>query len=543
MELNQKSQIKIAGSVILLIVCVWPAVAGLPSGYQAVEGYSSIVSCSNQGDYSTYRGSRTRSYWEYAAAAGDYVQWDTASVSSGYITGRTTFIWSGANGIRWGLHDLYLNGRYILRFNSGQTTDCAWTNGNGELFFDFKNNNADNAGVYYLTVPTSAITPSGRATIRVQAAESGGGLDWIMVHNFADTIDYEMARDQLDYNHIGRSDGVIDGNCADGIQNGDETGVDCGGRCVTTDQEVCNGLDDNKNCFTDEGFNCPSKLTYGHYYVIAHSSLSENAAQYVADINDIGYPVLVDVLGFPPEVDTYIADFALEDCGAGYCGYYDGLRTVDGITGGYIALWDSPIRNPTSFPRNMCYDLLFETIHGFTAALKYDIYTYQIRHQVMFRGEDFDIIFEVEALERLGATSCVETLYSVFYNHSSFPHFPVYYDIREKYGWEPIRLFLIALNQIKDEVTVDTDDQECFYLSVLIGEDVSPIYEAHNRPISQQTKDMIGQHLSCGSLSVFADRWLESCSEPDWCDGSDMDFNEFVDFVDFAFCALRSTWP
>ena len=540
MKLNGKSQIKIAGSVILLIVCVWPAVAGLPSGYQAVEGYSSIVGCSNQGDYSTYRGSMTRSYWEYAARAGDYVQWDTASVPSGYITGRTTFIWSGANGIRTGLHDLYLNGRYILRFNSGQTTDHVWTNGSYELFFDFKNENADNAGVYYLTVPVSAIGPSSSARIEVRAAVSGSGLDWIMVHDFADTIDYEMARGQLDYNHIGRSDDVIGGDCADGIQNGDETGVDCGGNCMTADQEVCNGLDDNKNCLIDEGLTCLSKFTYGHYYVIADSSLAQNARDYVRDINDIGYPVLVDVLGFPPEVDMYIADFTLEGFPGGY---YAGLRTVDGITGGYIALWDSPISTPASFPRNMCYDLLYETIHGFTASLKYDIHTYQIRHQVINRGEDFDIIFELEALGRLGATSCVDELQSVFYNHSSFPHFPVYYDIRDRYGWEPIRLFLIALNQIKDEVKVDTDDQECFYLSVLIGEDVSPIYEAHNRTISQQTKDMIGQHLNCGSLSVFADRWLESCSEPDWCDGSDMDFSEFVDFVDFAFCALRSPWP
>ncbi|MHA1592756.1 MAG: alpha/beta fold hydrolase, partial [Candidatus Heimdallarchaeaceae archaeon] len=40
--------------------------------------------------------------------------------------------------------------------------------------------------------------------------------------------------------------------CSDGIMNGDELGIDCGGSCITQDKEVCNGLDDNHNCAIDE---------------------------------------------------------------------------------------------------------------------------------------------------------------------------------------------------------------------------------------------------------------------------------------------------
>jgi len=36
------------------------------------------------------------------------------------------------------------------------------------------------------------------------------------------------------------------GTCFDNIKNQLETGVDCGGTCVTSTTEICNGIDDNK---------------------------------------------------------------------------------------------------------------------------------------------------------------------------------------------------------------------------------------------------------------------------------------------------------
>lgn len=404
--------------------------------------------------------------------------------------GRVTFIWSGANGDGKGTHDLYLNRRKILTFTN-QAFDYTWKNGNYELFFDFKNRNAENSGVYYLTVPSSILSAENKATIRVQSVKSEGGYDWFMIHNFTDTIEYEKTSkryDELNYNHIGRANEIITGNCSDGIQNGDETGIDCGGSCITDVNEICNCIDDNKDCLIDEEV----RFFYGHYYVIANLCFEQNARNYVKDVNDIGYPVLADVLGFTPETNIYIADFTLKD----FLGdFYLGLGMIDGVTGGYIVLWDEPIRNPTTFPRNICYDLFYETIHGFTEPLKYNIHTLETRHRVMGRGEDFDIIFEVEALERLGATVCLDELYAVFYSNESFPHFPVYYDIREKYGWEPIKKFLKTLNDIKDQTHVNTDDQECFYLSISVGEDVSAIYEAHNKTISQETKNKIRNYF------------------------------------------------
>lgn len=35
-------------------------------------------------------------------------------------------------------------------------------------------------------------------------------------------------------------------------------------------------------------------------------------------------------------------------------------------------------------------------------------------------------------------------------------------------------------------------------------------------------------------LAVVASRWLSACSEPDWCDGADLDQDSVVNFVDVA---------
>jgi hypothetical protein len=442
----------------------------------AVEGFAAIVDSSNGGIYPTYRGQPTQSYWEYAGF-NQAVAWKTASVPLSYTGGRVTFVWSGANGIGKGSHDLYLNGMKVLTFDSAQTGQYAWKNGNYELFFDFKNHNADNAGVYYFTVPVSVVTPGSPSVMKVESGATEASYAWFMIHAFSDTIGYETAAQQVRYDHIGRASETIVGDCTDGIQDGDETGVDCGGSCPN-------------QCLA--GANV--KFRYGHYYVRVTQTSQQNAMSYIRDINDLGYPVLIGVLGFSPEIDTYIVDFTYKASG-GVAAWYSGLSTVDGVTGGNIAVWDEPIRVSAPFPRDMCYDLLYETIHGLTEPLKRNIHTYAARHGVMARGEDFDIIFEAEALDRLGARDCVNELYAAFYNNGAFPHFPIYYDVRKKYGWEPIQMFLSALNQIKDEIHVNTDDQECYYLSIMVGEDVSSIYEAHNKTITQETKDAIKRDL------------------------------------------------
>lgn len=40
--------------------------------------------------------------------------------------------------------------------------------------------------------------------------------------------------------------------CSNGVQDGDEAGIDCGGRCFSpTILELCDGVDNNKDCLVD----------------------------------------------------------------------------------------------------------------------------------------------------------------------------------------------------------------------------------------------------------------------------------------------------
>ncbi len=50
-------------------------------------------------------------------------------------------------------------------------------------------------------------------------------------------------------------------SCSDSIQNQDETGIDCGGVCTTNDTEICDGIDNNKNCLIDEVKECREATT------------------------------------------------------------------------------------------------------------------------------------------------------------------------------------------------------------------------------------------------------------------------------------------
>lgn len=45
-------------------------------------------------------------------------------------------------------------------------------------------------------------------------------------------------------------------NCSDGIQNQGELAVDCAGQCIISTEEICDSIDNDKDCYIDEGGIC-----------------------------------------------------------------------------------------------------------------------------------------------------------------------------------------------------------------------------------------------------------------------------------------------
>ncbi|MBI2550658.1 hypothetical protein HYV83_05805 [Candidatus Woesearchaeota archaeon] len=45
-------------------------------------------------------------------------------------------------------------------------------------------------------------------------------------------------------------------SCSDGYKNQDEVGADCGGVCTTSDAELCDGIDNDRNCLIDDAEDC-----------------------------------------------------------------------------------------------------------------------------------------------------------------------------------------------------------------------------------------------------------------------------------------------
>lgn len=200
-------------SVFILVVFVTASTfaEGEP---QAAEGFSTKIYASRTVNFSTYRGTKTTSYYEYAGK-NEYIEWYTDTTPSTYTTGKVTFLWSGLTGPDSGSHHISLNGKRIITFTSGYRQDKTWASGDYELFFDYRRTISYGswfrrryygAGVYYLTAPADDVIPGEKNRIKIEAGSGSAKYDRAMVHNFTDTLSYEKANGTLNYDHIGRAE-------------------------------------------------------------------------------------------------------------------------------------------------------------------------------------------------------------------------------------------------------------------------------------------------------------------------------------------------
>jgi parallel beta-helix repeat protein len=86
-----------------------------------------------------------------------------------------------------------------------------------------------------------------------------------------------------------------------------------------------------------------------------------------------------------------------------------------------------------------------------------------------------------------------------------------------------------------DTFTVRSDKSP----DILVRELIWQVCKCVERPKSDFSHDWT---VSLADLAKFTDQWLNSCSEPNWCQGTDLDQSNLVNFMDFATFAQNWLW-
>jgi len=86
-----------------------------------------------------------------------------------------------------------------------------------------------------------------------------------------------------------------------------------------------------------------------------------------------------------------------------------------------------------------------------------------------------------------------------------------------------------------DTFTVRSDKSQ----DVLESELIWQVCKCIERPKSDFSHDWT---VGLADLAKFTDQWLNSCSEPSWCQGTDLDQSNLVNFIDFATFAQNWLW-
>jgi len=260
-----------------------------------------------------------------------------------------------------------------------------------------------------------------------------------------------------------------------------------------------------------------TSFSYGHYYVKVPQTYLRTAERWVKDVNDHSYPEMIKVLGKEPEINFYIVEFTHIDI-PGVAGYYDGVKTVDGYTGGHIVLDLGLLRNLPSYPDDLFGGLTYETIHGFLMTYKFPPYT--PRRTVLDWDESFDILFEAELMDRLGLGKYSRDLEAAFYKDKMFA---VIWDIRQACGWRVFQNLFTGIDAAKSDqsktylLPVDVQSLSDL-LSAYCEKDLTEIFRIHGYDVNSASGEkarMIRDALKSAEINETQFRWVVYGSSPD----------------------------
>lgn len=164
-------------------------------GAQLVEGFGEIVTSLNYDpDYPDYRGSH-ETWMEISRGpdGGQELVWRTAAPLQ---KKKTIFVFTGANGEDEGDIELSVNGNKVLTFSSGVGENRTWREGEHNLDYIHKAHVSGYSGLYFLTVPASAVNAGTPCEIKVRHI-NGRHNAWFRIKGYRDTIAFErLAVDQ-----------------------------------------------------------------------------------------------------------------------------------------------------------------------------------------------------------------------------------------------------------------------------------------------------------------------------------------------------------
>jgi len=174
----------------VLWLVLWATVAGALSPVeQPVEGFARIISASRQAPYTSHRGTKVVSSYEYARDGTETVVWESAVVPEQYAKGFVTFVWVCGLARQEEIHELYLNDVKILGFSTGEITrSTTWEEGDFTLRFEpiIRDEHGEVHGVMYLHTP-AAKAPAGKPVrLKVRGTKSESPWSWYMLHHFED---------------------------------------------------------------------------------------------------------------------------------------------------------------------------------------------------------------------------------------------------------------------------------------------------------------------------------------------------------------------
>ncbi|MHB0998412.1 MAG: glycoside hydrolase family 20 zincin-like fold domain-containing protein [Armatimonadota bacterium] len=158
-------------------------------GWQWVDGFDSWVSTPlHRSPYRCYLGSPS-SGWVYARE-GSALTWLTAGVPSNKDT-AIAFI--GGTDYNPAQAELWCNGKHLLDFNTGSSTDLRWSEGGVELRYIHGGDIRDErttfglSGIFILRLPADMVSPGKPLELSVRFKP--GDLGWFMVHEYKNTLE------------------------------------------------------------------------------------------------------------------------------------------------------------------------------------------------------------------------------------------------------------------------------------------------------------------------------------------------------------------